>query len=699
MHKLFSITSVIAVGLFGAVCLAQDAAGQADNASGATAPGLQVRLYELEQSVAFVPELADGQLPNVVKVVPTLDLNTEVKAGGDVGHGGPTLQGASDFGGLTSDFLTEVVGFVRAAEAGEYTFQLISDDGAKLWIDGKLVVDHDGLHGPDPKDGKVQLTAGRHELKVLHFQGGGGGQLTLQWWPAGAVHDGFVPVPADVLSHATNPEIRTAAGKKKIIPPLRRGRPGDGTPRGEATHAGFTFAIRRAEQKDPAHGWISSGRLAPMEARALSKPPVAWLPCDTGAARYEDAITLPSGAYAGQVVASPPAVGEGKRVFLDRSTGENNPQGSVFRFASVWIRPHSSESGAGVQITAASTGKAVFEMLAVRAVNTGFEIEFTKPLDRRCGWDPESYYIEQWPFNIEKGKAPRRDGIVYPVKAAAVSSDRKKVYLEIPNLKTSHVVYIRLLPPCVSAEGELPWSTEAWYTLNAIPQDRVGPTFSLGVPLPQTPQNILTDQEQQQGWKLLFDGRTPQGWRGWKKDAFPAGWQVKDGCLMFAADRTRPGGDICTEQEFDNFELQIEWRIAPAGNSGIFFRADEQFDWCWRTAPECQVLDNAEHVDGRRAETSAASNYALYAPSKDATQPIGFFNQAKLVVNGNHVEHWLNGEKVVEYELGSPEWEARVKASKFASMPDYGRRAKGRIVLQDHGDRVWYRNIKIRELK
>lgn len=111
-----------------------------------------------------------------------------------------------------------------------------------------------------------------------------------------------------------------------------------------------------------------------------------------------------------------------------------------------------------------------------------------------------------------------------------------------------------------------------------------------------------------------------------------------------------------------------------------------------------QVLDNAEHVDGRNPKTSAGSNYALHAPPRDVTQPVGLYNQVRIVVDGPHVEHWLNGEKVVEYELWSQEWEKQVAGSKFASMPDYGREKTGRIALQDHGDKVWFRNIKIRRL-
>jgi len=157
-------------------------------------------------------------------------------------------------------------------------------------------------------------------------------------------------------------------------------------------------------------------------------------------------------------------------------------------------------------------------------------------------------------------------------------------------------------------------------------------------------------------------------------------------------------GDIMTNEEFSDFELQIEWKISPGGNSGIFFRASEKREESWHTAPELQVLDNVAHKDGLDPQTSAGSNYALHAPVRDVTRPAGEYNHVRLLVQRNHVEHWLNGVKIVEYEIGSPEWQQLVANSKFGVLPDYGRYPTGHILLQDHGDEVWYRNIKIRPL-
>ena len=210
----------------------------------------------------------------------------------------------------------------------------------------------------------------------------------------------------------------------------------------------------------------------------------------------------------------------------------------------------------------------------------------------------------------------------------------------------------------------------------------------------QASRNTLTPAERAAGWRLLFDGKTATGWRGWKMDTLPSGWQVVDGALT----RVRRAADIITTEKFKNFELSLEWKIAPNGNSGIFYRASEDDDAIYWSAPEMQVLDDAGHPDGQSRLTAAGSDYGLHPSPAGVVQPAGQWNQVRLVVNGNHVEHWLNGVKVVEYELGSPDWEARVKASKFAPHPHYGRNPEGYIGLQEHDSWVAYRNIKIRVL-
>ena len=197
-------------------------------------------------------------------------------------------------------------------------------------------------------------------------------------------------------------------------------------------------------------------------------------------------------------------------------------------------------------------------------------------------------------------------------------------------------------------------------------------------------------------WISLFDGKTASAWRGYLKPDLPAGWEVVDGALT----RVAAGGDIITKDQFESFELELEWKIAPGGNSGIFFhvREDTSLSHVYVSGPEFQILDNAAHRDGLDPRTSAGSNYALHAPARDVTKKPGEWNHVRIIVNGGHVEHWLNGQKLLEYELWSDDWTQRVAASKFKTMPHYGKSKTGHIALQDHGDWVAYRNIRIRRI-
>lgn len=205
----------------------------------------------------------------------------------------------------------------------------------------------------------------------------------------------------------------------------------------------------------------------------------------------------------------------------------------------------------------------------------------------------------------------------------------------------------------------------------------------------------IVGHAQHGGWKPLFDGKSLTGWRGYQNKPVPQGWQAQDGMLV----RLTGGGDIITSEEFDDFELAFEWRMSKGGNSGVFYRALETPKLIWHMAPEYQILDNGQHKDGGQPLTSAGSCYALYAPQQDVTKPVGEWNESRIVARGPHVEHWLNGTKLLEFEIGSSDWKSRVAASKFKAYPGFGEQRGGRIGLQDHGDVVWYRNIRIRELR
>jgi Domain of Unknown Function (DUF1080) len=211
--------------------------------------------------------------------------------------------------------------------------------------------------------------------------------------------------------------------------------------------------------------------------------------------------------------------------------------------------------------------------------------------------------------------------------------------------------------------------------------------------------NTLTPEEKKAGWKLLFDGKTTKGWRAYKGKQVPTAWTVKDGVLTFEQKEGASRGDIVTVDQYGSFELALDWRISEGGNSGVMYHVLESEEHPWKTGPEMQVLDNTKHKDGKSPLTSAGACYALYPPSKDLSRPAGEWNQARLRVDGAQVEHWLNGEKVVSYEKGSEDWNTKVAASKFKDFSKFGKASKGHIDLQDHNDKVEYRNIKLRVLK
>lgn len=196
----------------------------------------------------------------------------------------------------------------------------------------------------------------------------------------------------------------------------------------------------------------------------------------------------------------------------------------------------------------------------------------------------------------------------------------------------------------------------------------------------------------QRAWTSLSNA---SAWRGYKTDAIPSAWTFADGVLS----KTRPVADVVSKDEYGNFELELEWRIGDAGNSGIFYRGTEEYDHIYWSGPEYQLLDNIKADDNKTPLTRAGAAYGLYPAPDGHVKPIGEWNATRIVVNGNHVEHWLNGFKLVEYELGSADWKAKVAASKFGKWPNYGLAKKGHIALQgDHNGALAFRNIRIREL-
>ena len=206
--------------------------------------------------------------------------------------------------------------------------------------------------------------------------------------------------------------------------------------------------------------------------------------------------------------------------------------------------------------------------------------------------------------------------------------------------------------------------------------------------------NELTAAEKKAGWTLLFDGKTMEHFRNYKKEGIKEAWVVKDGAFTLLE---KGGGDIITKKQYGAFEFTADYKITPGGNSGLMYHVQESESTPWRTGPEIQILDNPKGKDPQKAGWL----YQLYRPAEgvDATKPAGKWNTIRILITPEKCVHWMNGTKYVEYVKGSEDWDKKVAASKFSKFKDFGKATKGHICLQDHGNEVSYRNVKIREVK
>ena len=208
-------------------------------------------------------------------------------------------------------------------------------------------------------------------------------------------------------------------------------------------------------------------------------------------------------------------------------------------------------------------------------------------------------------------------------------------------------------------------------------------------------ENQLTEQEQQAGWHLLFNGKDMSQWRNFKGEGVKQQWQIEGDTMTLTAGG---GGDILTKKSYQNFDLKLEWKIAKKGNSGIFVLADEKGSAIYSHAPEIQILDNKEHPDNKIDSHLAGSIYDLFAAPSSAHKEAEQWNDVRIRLNDNHLEVWQNGISTTSIVIGSTTWNALVKNSKFATWQGFAESQQGHIGLQDHGDRVWFKNIKIKEL-
>lgn len=345
-------------------------------------------------------------------------------------------------------------------------------------------------------------------------------------------------------------------------------------------------------------------------------------------------------------------------------------------------------------------GNNAFEILNVKPQEDSFVVELTQPLAAGLELSVADVVARQWfYYPNEPYGGPQYDETTLTVSGVGVSPDRRSIRLSIGGLKAGYAVYLRLADHLRSESGKALWTAEAGHTRNRIPGQ------SSAAPPAADPDD---------DWRDLFDGMTLSGWRNYGGDENNVRkWTVQDGTLALVQEGIFPlwdliksavlgggSGDLVYYREkFRDFELSLEWKISPGGNSGVFYLVrDETEKVSWRTGLEMQVLDNDGHADGQIHTHRAGDLYDLMAADPQTVRPPGEWNDVMLRVKNNHIEHWLNGVKVVSIERGSAEWNALVAASKFADMPGYGKAESGYIALQDHGDPVWYRTIRVREL-
>ncbi|MET0243289.1 MAG: DUF1080 domain-containing protein [Flavitalea sp.] len=209
--------------------------------------------------------------------------------------------------------------------------------------------------------------------------------------------------------------------------------------------------------------------------------------------------------------------------------------------------------------------------------------------------------------------------------------------------------------------------------------------------------NTLTDKEKKDGWVLLFDGKSTKGWKFYQGKQTD-GWQIANGELSCKLEGVTKRADLITEQQFGDFELSIDWKVAPKSNSGIVYRCNEKYGSSYESGNEYQLIDDEGYPEKLEDWQKSGADYAMHPPTAIAAKPAGEYNTTKIIAKGAHVEHWLNGVKVADFEMWTPEWEALKAKSKFKDKADWGKNKSGQIALQDHGGGLTFKNIKIRKL-
>lgn len=445
-------------------------------------------------------------------------------------------------------------------------------------------------------------------------------------------------------------------------------------------------------------------------------PPVVWFPQNEIGNSPTQPVSFKMGPFQeNQMIVGDIFHGGLKRIFLEKIKGEY--QGVVFRFTQgleaginrVEWGPdgnlYMAGLGAGGDFGHQGhccglqrleyNGYSTLDILAVRARSNGMEIEFTEPLRAGDGLYPSDYTVQQYWYetadDVPEGGV-KNDIQNLEVRTVNMSSNRRKVFLEIAGMKKEHVIYLKMNNPFLSESGHQLWSGEAWYTLNNIPDSAGKP----GVKIVKSDNNLL-EIENKAGWKLLFDGKTLNKWQepGHRKSS--ENWTIKDRDIVGKGE----GSILMTEDEYNNFEFEFEWKVSRGTDAGIFFHVPEpgSFKEISLTGAEMQLIDDHNHPEAKAAKINlSGAAYSLFAPKYKLAKPLGMFNKSRLVVNDDQVEYWLNGIKVTEYKLGSEEWKDKVLNSRFVQEENFGKNKKGYIAFQIQEGQLSLKNIRIKPL-
>ncbi len=483
--------------------------------------------------------------------------------------------------------------------------------------------------------------------------------------------------------------------------------------------------------------WIPGGKLIEIQAGAfygqrsalidkqnppLETQPLLWIPKQIIVSPSQP-IQWTNGPYKDQYLIGDIVDGGIRRAFIDVVDGTS--QGGMMRFSQgfesgvnrlVWDKSNNNLYVGGVGITGdwqqgetlqyglhklAMTGKTAFEILETRLQTNGMKIIMTSPIHPGEVLQPSSFMATQWFYQPDLQYGGKMLGkTLLEIKSVSISEDRQEIFLEIPGIKENRIVDIRIVSPFIDTEERSLWSTKVWYTVHKKPSNQ----FVQVNPIPKVAANTLSDYEKQMDWELLFDGKSLEKWHCYNKLSDCSSWKTTP--EYFSLDYQNKIPDIAdrehliSNKRYTNFELKFEWILERSGASGLMYGIQEssQYGSPWQSGLEMQIIDNVHRLEGREPKQKTGDLHDLIASKFPAAIPFGSWNRGFIRVNNGYVEHWINGYKVVEFDINSEQFKLLKKKSRFAPYKDFGILTDRKIGIQDQGKEVRFRNFKIREL-